>query len=87
MVSTLLLLERCNSALRVMNTLDENTLPVLKSRKAEMKVIRAHFFFELFAFSNKYLTLTKTWILMIINTSPTISLPAKNSWQDCAGVS
>ena len=40
-------LQRCNSALRVMNTLDENTLPVLKSRKAEMKVIRAHFFFEL----------------------------------------
>ena len=33
--------------MRVMNTLDENTLPVLKSRKAEMKVIRAHFFFEL----------------------------------------
>lgn len=71
-------LQRCNSALRVMNTLDENTLPVLKSRKAEMKVIRAHFSSNWSAFSNKYLTLTKTWILMIINTSPTISLPAKN---------
>ena len=40
-------LQRCNSALRVMNTLDENALPMIKSRKAEMKVIRAHFFFEL----------------------------------------
>ena len=40
-------LQRCNSALRVMNTLDENSLSILKSRKAEMKVIRAHFFFEL----------------------------------------
>lgn len=47
MVSTLLLLATLQQCIESHDTLDENTLPVLKSRKAEMKVIRAHFFFEL----------------------------------------
>lgn len=40
-------LQRANEALRVMNTLDESSVKNLAVRKAEMKVIRAHFYFEL----------------------------------------
>lgn len=40
-------LQRANEALRVMNGCDENQVPNLAVRRAEMKVLRAHFYFEL----------------------------------------
>lgn len=40
-------LQRCNSALKVLNNLDEYDVPDLRSRQAEMKVLRGHFYFEL----------------------------------------
>ena len=40
-------LQRCNSALKVLNTCTESQIPDLKAQKAEMRVLRAHFFFEL----------------------------------------
>ena len=40
-------LQRANEALRVMNTMTEKDMPNLATRKAEMKVLRAHFYFEL----------------------------------------
>lgn len=39
--------QRCNSALKVLNTMSEDDLPDLVSRKAEMRALRAHFYFEL----------------------------------------
>ncbi len=40
-------LQRANDALRLMNTLTEEDVPNLEVLKAEMKVVRAHFYFEL----------------------------------------
>jgi starch-binding outer membrane protein, SusD/RagB family len=40
-------LQRANEALRILNTMSEADMPELTVRKAEMKVIRAHFYFEL----------------------------------------
>lgn len=40
-------LQRANEALRVMNTMNEGMVKNLAVRKAEMKVLRAHFYFEL----------------------------------------
>lgn len=40
-------LQRANEALRVMNTMTEKDMPNLATKKAEMKVLRAHFYFEL----------------------------------------
>lgn len=71
-------LQRCNSALKLMNTLDENALPVIKSRKAEMKVIRAHFFFELVRLFKQVPYFDENVEMMITSIFPTISLPVKN---------
>ncbi len=46
-------ISRCNAALRVLNEADENVVSVKKSRIAEMKVLRAHFYFELVRLFNK----------------------------------
>lgn len=40
-------IQRCNSALRVLNKLSESQLPYRNCRIAEMKVLRAHYFFEM----------------------------------------
>lgn len=40
-------ISRCNSALRILNATDDATIPTRTSRIAEMKVLRAHFYFEL----------------------------------------
>lgn len=40
-------IQRCNSALRVLNKLSESQLPNRNCRIAEMKVLRAHYFFEM----------------------------------------
>lgn len=45
--------QRCNSALKVLNICSEDDVPELKSRKAEMRVLRAHFYFELSRLFNK----------------------------------
>lgn len=47
------LISRCNAALRVLNNADEAEVPVKASRIAEMKVLRAHFYFELSRLFNK----------------------------------
>ena len=47
------LISRCNAALRVLNGADEADVPVKASRIAEMKVLRAHFYFELSRLFNK----------------------------------
>ena len=47
------LISRCNAALRVLNKADEADVPVKASRIAEMKVLRAHFYFELVRLFNK----------------------------------
>lgn len=39
--------QRCNSALKVLNTCSAEDVPNLASKKAEMRVLRAHFYFEL----------------------------------------
>lgn len=44
---------RCNSALRVLNNVTEEEVPAKAQRIAEMKVLRAHFYFELVRFFNK----------------------------------
>lgn len=46
-------ISRCNAALRVLNNADENEVTVKASRIAEMKVLRAHFYFELVRLFNK----------------------------------
>ena len=46
-------ISRCNAALRVLNDADEDVIKVKKSRIAEMKVLRAHFYFELVRLFNK----------------------------------
>lgn len=46
-------ISRCNAALRVLNAADENEVKVKASRIAEMKVLRAHFYFELVRLFNK----------------------------------
>lgn len=45
--------QRCNSALKILNTFTEDEIPELKSRKAEMRFLRAHFYFELSRLFNK----------------------------------
>ena len=40
-------IQRCNSALRVLNKCTEEQVPLRDRRIAEMKVLRAHYFFEL----------------------------------------
>lgn len=47
------LISRCNAALRVLNNADPEAVPVKASRIAEMKVLRAHFYFELVRLFNK----------------------------------
>ena len=47
------LISRCNSALRVLNQCDENEVKEKNIRIAEMKVIRAHHYFELARLFNK----------------------------------
>lgn len=47
------LISRCNSALRVLNECDANVVKEKESRIAEMKVIRAHHYFELVRLFNK----------------------------------
>lgn len=46
-------ISRCNAALRVLEKADEKEVPVKDSRIAEMKVLRAHFYFELVRLFNK----------------------------------
>lgn len=46
-------ISRCNAALRVLEKADEKAVPVKASRIAEMKVLRAHFYFELVRLFNK----------------------------------
>ena len=46
-------ISRCNAALRVLNTADESVVTVKRSRIAEMKVLRSHFYFELVRLLNK----------------------------------
>ncbi len=46
-------ISRCNAALRVLNNVDEESVPEKKSRIAEMKVLRSHFYFELVRLFNK----------------------------------
>ena len=40
-------LQRCNTALKALNNIAESELPDVEIQKAEMRVLRAHFFFEL----------------------------------------
>lgn len=47
------LISRCNSALRVLNECDGNVVKEKDTRIAEMKVIRAHHYFELVRLFNK----------------------------------
>ncbi|MCM1036248.1 MAG: RagB/SusD family nutrient uptake outer membrane protein [Bacteroides sp.] len=47
------LISRCNAALRVLNAADPAVVTVKASRIAEMKVLRAHFYFELVRLFNK----------------------------------
>ncbi len=46
-------ISRCNAALRVLAKADENEVKAKASRIAEMKVLRAHFYFELVRLFNK----------------------------------
>ena len=39
--------QRCNSALKVLNNLSTEQMPEVETRKAEMRLLRAHFYFEL----------------------------------------
>lgn len=39
--------QRCNSALKALNNISEDVMPEVEIRKAEMRVLRAHFYFEL----------------------------------------
>lgn len=39
--------QRCNTALKALNNIPESQLPEVETRKAEMRVLRAHFYFEL----------------------------------------
>ena len=45
--------QRCNAALKVLNTVSEEDYPDVEIRKAEMKVLRAHFYFELSRMFNR----------------------------------
>lgn len=45
--------QRCNSALRVLNAYDNSEIDNRQSRIGEMRVLRAHFFFELSRLFNK----------------------------------
>lgn len=45
--------QRCNSALRVLNVSSEDDVDNLDSRMGEMKMLRAHYFFELSRMYNK----------------------------------
>lgn len=45
--------QRCNSALRILNQCSEADVPNLEIQKAEMRVLRAHFYFELSRLFNK----------------------------------
>ena len=45
--------QRCNSALKVLNTCTEDEVKELEARKAEMRFLRAHFYFELSRLFNK----------------------------------
>lgn len=45
--------QRCNSALRVLNSCSEDEVDNLEIQKAEMRVLRAHFYFELSRLFNK----------------------------------
>ena len=47
------LISRCNSALRVLNECDGNVVKEKETRIAEMKVLRAHHYFELVRLFNK----------------------------------
>lgn len=47
------LISRCNAALRVLEKADPEAVAVRDSRIAEMKVLRAHFYFELVRLFNK----------------------------------
>lgn len=47
------LISRCNTALRVLNDADPEAVTVRDSRIAEVKVLRAHFYFELVRLFNK----------------------------------
>ena len=44
---------RCNSALKVLNNVSTEDYPEVEIRKAEMKVLRAHFYFELSRLFNR----------------------------------
>ena len=44
---------RCNTAIRVLNNVTEEEVPTRKTRLAELKVLRSHFYFELVRFFNK----------------------------------
>lgn len=46
-------LQRCNAALRVLNSYSDEDIASRQSRIAEMRVLRAHFFFELVRLFNK----------------------------------
>lgn len=39
--------QRCNSALNALNVISAEDMPQVETRKAEMRVLRAHFYFEL----------------------------------------
>ncbi len=46
-------ISRCNTAIRALNRCDDATFPTKASRIAEMKVIRAHWYFELVRLFNR----------------------------------
>lgn len=45
--------QRCNSALKALNNISAEDLPEVEVRKAEMRVLRAHFYFELSRLFNR----------------------------------
>lgn len=45
--------QRCNSALKALNNISQSEMPEVEIRKAEMRVLRAHFFFELSRLFNR----------------------------------
>ena len=73
-------LQRCNTALKALNNIAESELPDVEIQKAEMRVLRAHFFFELSRLSTRFLTSTRTWKSISTNTSATCNTPTTKSW-------
>ena len=63
-------IQRCNSALRVLNQCTEEQVPLRERRIAEMKVLRAHYFFELQRMFNQIPWYDETMDDATVQTTP-----------------